>query len=262
MNDHNLDDLIIDTPTKKGGKVKGFLTITALFIVVLIVAIILTRIILKDPGEDHAALLENDTEIISPELTLQHTDEESKQDEIALSEMIKEEMEAPQKASETLSEKTTDTHTEKVAKKETVVNEEKQPESLPRTKTAATLKKPEKKPLISKASTAKKEHAGTAAETTSLPKVKAVTKQKPKKITPAKNEHNTFYIQVGSFSKAPSSDSRLITAIKKQGYRYKIITANGMKKVLVGPYKSRADVDRALARIRDLINKSAFVVKK
>jgi len=260
MNDHNLDDLIIDTPTKKGGKAKGFLTITALFIVVLIVAIILTRIILKDPSEDYTALLENDTEIISPELTLQHTDEESKQDEVALSEIIKEEMEVAQKASETLPEKTTDTHTEKVAKKETVANEDKQPESLP--KTAETLKTPEEKPLISKVSTAKKEHAGTATETTSLPAVKAATKQEPKRVTPDKNEHHTFYIQVGSFSKAPSSNSRLIATIKKQGYRYKIVTVNGIKKVLVGPYKSRADVDRALTRIRDLVNKGAFVVKK
>lgn len=262
MNDHNLDDLIIDTPTKKGGKVKGFLTITALFIVVLIVAIILTRIILKDPNEDHTALLENDTEIISPELTLQHTDEESRQDEVALSEIIKEEMEAPQKASETLPEKMTDTHTEKVAKKETVANEDKQPENPPKTKTAEMLKTPEEKPLISKVPTAKKEYAKRTAETTSLPAVKAVTKQKPKRVAPDKNEHNTFYIQVGSFSKAPSDDSRLISTIKKKGYQYKIITANGMKKVLVGPYKSRTDVDRALARIRDLINKSAFVVKK
>jgi hypothetical protein len=35
-----------------------------------------------------------------------------------------------------------------------------------------------------------------------------------------------------------------------------------MKKVLIGPYKSRPQVDKVINRVKDRINKSAFVVKK
>jgi len=72
MNDHNLDDLIIDNLEPKNTKTKSFLTIIALLIIVLIVAIVLTKIILKDPNAERLALEESHTEHISPELTLQN----------------------------------------------------------------------------------------------------------------------------------------------------------------------------------------------
>jgi len=71
-----------------------------------------------------------------------------------------------------------------------------------------------------------------------------------------------YYVQVGSFKKAPSA--RFISVIRNTGFKHKITraTANGTKKLLIGPYKDRASVDRALIRVRDRINKRAFVVKK
>jgi cell division septation protein DedD len=39
-------------------------------------------------------------------------------------------------------------------------------------------------------------------------------------------------------------------------------SSKGIKKLLIGPYQDRAAVDSALVRVRDTINKSAFVVKK
>ena len=76
MNDHNLDDLIIENIKPKNGKAKSILTIIALLIVVLIVGIILTKIILKDPNTDQIALEKENSEMISPELTLQNATKE------------------------------------------------------------------------------------------------------------------------------------------------------------------------------------------
>jgi len=71
MNDHNLDDLIIDDIEPKNSKTKSFLTIIALLIVLLIVAIILTETMLKIPNSDKLNFEDNNSEFISPELTLQ-----------------------------------------------------------------------------------------------------------------------------------------------------------------------------------------------
>ena len=242
MNDHNLDDLIIETPEQKYSKTKGLLTIIALFIVVLIVAIILTKIVLKDPDSDRAILTDNDTEIISPELTLQTTDDEDKEDEKALSTMIESEINGNEttSSSETQVEEVTPkpTEEEKVTPATPTVSAEK-----PKAKPTPTPKPPKAKEIV-------KIPAPVAK-----PVVKKTPKSKPKSAS-----HETFYIQVGSFSQTPSS--RLITTVKKQGYRYKVMRISGMNKVLIGPYTSREAVDRAIPRVRSLINKNAFVVKR
>jgi cell division protein FtsN len=253
MNDHNLDDLIIDTPQKQGSRAKSFLTIIALFIIVLIVAIILTKIILKDPEQSSAVLNETDTELISPELTLQSSSDENPAEEKVLSEMIE-------------SEQASDNGHNKIdapeepIKKETVTIEE----ETKREPTPVVKPKIPQKTAVSKLETATAEKA-EKKEIVKIPVTKPapqpIVKHKPKP-APAKTPQEQFYIQVGSFSKMPNSDSRLISALKKQGYQYRIIKINGMHKIMVGPYKSRPDVDRAIVRVKDLINKSAFVVKK
>jgi cell division protein FtsN len=254
MNDHNLDDLIIDTPSGQGSKAKSFLTIIALFIVVLIVAIILTKIILKNPEQNSATLSETETEMISPELTLQSTSDENQEEEKALSEMIENklgsdnshyEVEAPEES----------------IKQETVTIEEpKKHEPSPSVEPQTTPKTVAPKPQTAVVDKAEKK------EIVKIPVVKPVPQQpivkhQPKP-APVQAVQEKFYIQVGSFSKMPNSNSRLINTLKKQGYRYRIIKINGMHKIMVGPYKSRPDVDKAILRVKDLINKSAFVVKR
>ncbi len=248
MQDHNLDDLIIDTPTKES-KAKGVLTIIALLIVVLIVAIILTKIILKDPDADNAVLNDDTAAMIDPELTLENDTEEkaSEDDEAELSKMIESEINAPK---------------DKKVKEETVTIDEtpKTPDVAPKSVKAEPVPKAE--PLA-----AKKVEAPKKAEVVALPKD---TYSAPKKAEPAKPKKKPapatvtggFYIQVASYSNMPSKDSRLIKTLHKYHYTYRIMDENGMHKVRIGPYKSREAADRAIVRVRDLINKSAFVVKK
>ena len=94
------------------------------------------------------------------------------------------------------------------------------------------------------------------------PVTKPVKKPVAAKPVPKSVSTKRYYVQVGSFKKQPSA--RFVSVIRNNGFRYKITkrTADGTKKLLIGPYKDRASVNRALSQVRDRINKSAFVVKR
>jgi DedD protein len=256
MNDHNLDDLIIDTNEPKNNKAKSLLTIVALIIVALIVGILFIKTMQDEPKDTNIGLEENMSELISPELTLQSTPKvKAPKEEAKLSSMIEEELSTPAKTEE--------------IKKETVVIEEKvtvpqkseAPVSVP--KTAEVPQKPE----VTEAAPAKPAAAEKVVvpKSTYTPKETVKTETAPATSRP-KPSHTAaagqYFIQVGSFSQTPSA--RFLNTIKKHGFSYKITspTANGTKKLLIGPYKSRADASNALVRVKDRINKGAFIVKK
>jgi len=237
MNDHNLDDLIIDNIDPKNSKTKSFLTIIALAIVVLIVAIILTKIILKDP-QQQAVLEEDDTELISPELTLQHPPKTTITPKAPeKTETIKKEV--------ALGKKETSTHTS--AKPTTKKDKQKEIE----TKRLAN----EKKAKEEKDKRLQAQKAQAVAEQKALAKKEEIEASKP-------SNKEGYFIQVGSFTQTPST--RFLAVIKSSGFSYKITapSSTGTKKLLVGPYDSRNSANTALVRVRDRINKSAFVIKK
>jgi len=267
MNDHNLDDLIIDNIEPKNSKAKSFLTIVALFIVVLIVAIILTKIILKDPNADKLAFEENNSEFISPELTLQSvTEPKPTKKEPTLSNIMEAEPKAPAQAEKVQKEIIENTEkTVQTPQKPTVDTEIKK-----HIKEAAAAEVPEKKGTIVQKE-AKKENLKKeiVKETVPLPEKNMEKASKHPAVKSVKHESNTkpaagqiYYIQVGSFQKTPST--RFLGIIKNSGFNYKITspTVNGTKKLLIGPYRDRASADTALAQVKDRINKSAFVIKK
>jgi len=282
MNDHNLDDLIIDNIEPKNSKTKSFLTIIALLIVVLIVAIILTKIILKDPNAEKIAFEENNTEMISPELTLQSASEpetvpEPKKEEIKLSTIIENELNPPE-AVEEVAEETVEITKEVVEipvppKVETEVKKSAQEKEKLQKEydDARKARLAQEKATQEKAKQAKAEQKKAEAKKTVKPvpakiieKAKVKPAGKPLNV-PAKSKSSssqTYYIQVGSFTKTPST--QFLGVIKKSGFNYKITpkAANGTKKLLIGPYKNRASADSALSKVKDRINKNAFVVKK
>jgi len=279
MHDHNLDDLIIDNIEPKNSKTKSFLTIIALLIVVLIVAIILTKIILKDPNAEKIAFEENNTEMISPELTLQSAAEpeavpEPKKEETKLSTIIESELN-PQTPVEEVAQETVEITKEVIEipvppKVETKVKESaKEEERLQKEKEYNEIR--DARLEQEKAAQAKAEQKKAEAEKAVKPvpariiekaKVKPAGKpvNVPVKSKPASSQ--AYYIQVGSFTKTPST--QFLNVIKKSGFNYKITpkAANGTKKLLIGPYKDRVSATSALAKVKDRINKNAFVVKK
>ncbi len=270
MHDHNLDDLIIDNIEPKNRKTKSFLTIVALLIVVLIVAIILTKILLKTP-EDNGLKVEDDTSaMIAPELKLQEAPKKvgKPKDELSLSNIIEQEIKHPAAAPKKpkVIEKPKPIAKPKpvaapVPVKKEKISEEVLKETVTITKEYTQIPQPDKKPI--KVIKAPKPETKITPVTTEIPKPIAVPKKVPQPVTPPKAVANmTYYIQVGSFTKDPSA--RFLSVIKKSGFNYKITkpASNGVKKLLIGPYENRASVDTALVRVRDRINKKAFVVKK
>ena len=277
MNDHNLDDLIIDNIEPKNSKTKSFLTIIALLIVVLIVAIILTKIILKDPNAEKIAFEENNTEMISPELTLQSAAEpeavpEPKKEETKLSTIIESELNPPAPVEEVAKE-TVEITKEVVEipvppKAQTEVKKSAQEEEkLQKEYDDARKARLEQEKAAEEKAKQKKAETQEAVKPVPakiIEKAKVKPAGKPLNV-PAKSKSassQTYYIQVGSFTKTPST--QFLSVIKKSGFNYKITpkAANGTKKLLIGPYKNRASANSALSKVKDRINKNAFVVKK
>jgi len=77
------------------------------------------------------------------------------------------------------------------------------------------------------------------------------------------HDFGNFYVQVGSFAGSPKKS--LLTTITQAGYRYKIIEfpINGkeISKLLIGPYKQRAEAVVLLEDIRTHIQKDAFIAE-
>jgi len=263
MNDHNLDDLIIDTIAPKNNKTKSLLTIIALLIVVLIVAIILTKTLLKSPENSELIFEENLSETIAPELKLQEPTKEVKvakpKEEVSLSAIIEEKISAPEEVTQTaeVEEKevaATETVKETITKDETSAPEVTKPieketiQPAVITKPKAEVKKPITKPVVK-----------PSPKPSPKPVKKSVTKKPVSKSTTT----GRYYVQVSSFKSATPSN-RLLSVIKSSGFTSHISAPDrtGYKKLLIGPYKTRAEVDKARDIVRDRILKSAFVVER
>ncbi len=285
MNDHNLDDLIIDNIDSKSSKSKSLLTIIALAIIVLVVAIILTKTLLKDPNEKLSINNEDSTEMISPDLTLQNTiEKELTQEKLSLNKETKAEVKNISKKENLSKIESPDTSSDK-PKKETIVEKSIVEETKPKTiaitqdifddevETSTEIEAKEKKhalsqakkPVQKKATENKKQAVQKKTKQKSdVVKAKVTQKQKikPEEASTTIQRSGHYYIQVGSFRQSPSN--QFLSIIQKSGFNYKITpTSNsGTKKLLIGPYPSRMSVDSALPQVRDRINKGAFIVKK
>jgi len=108
----------------------------------------------------------------------------------------------------------------------------------------------------------KKEVVKPVTETIAEP---AVTKTVKKEVSQPKAKHNnTYYIQVGSFSKYKPNES-FLNSIHKQGYKYKYhkVTKNSktLTKVLVGPFFNEKEARKALRTVKSSIEAGAFITK-
>ncbi|MDD3591062.1 MAG: SPOR domain-containing protein [Sulfurovum sp.] len=285
MNDHNLDDLIIDDiQPNQSNKAKSFLTIIALAIVVLIVSIIFTKILLKDPKQDQLLFEQNETEIISPDLTLQSiTEPEGETSEPLIS---SEEGDLLDISEETVSQKVTEEVPAPATKETTEISEapqqavaqklevETEKEPVPAGMPKAEEEKPtdildtaeESVPLRTEPRTPEKSYQ----KTTPKPTGTTAQQPRPKPANPITRPHSKssegiqsggYYIQVGAFSTVPSK--RFLERISQNGFAYTITNKNprGLRKLLIGPYQDRSSAERALVKVKDRINKNAFLLK-
>lgn len=280
MNDHNLDDLIIEKiEPNKNKKAKSFLTILALAIVVMVVAIIFTKVMLNDSKEEQLLLEQVKTETVSPELTLQSIDEPK--EEIAKP-GIKTDMTPKEALAEPVLEKPKteiSLSESNITLDEPDTKEEGPKEPIQTQTTPAKVlpvkeepkKTAPKEPVQTQTKPAKKEPAAKVKKEivkTEAAQPQQTTQQqssrpanvitRPDQIK--KTESGTYYIQVGSFTSSPNQ--HILNTIKKNNFHYTIVKkSNGAKKLLIGPYKDRISAEKALVNVRDRINKRAFIKK-
>ncbi len=247
MNDHNLDDLIIDTIQPNNSKAKSFLTIIALFIVVLIVGIILAKSYSNNTDNAPLAFDDNSSVTIAPELKLQEPEKVAEpKDEPSLANIIEEKITEPEAPKEPVKVE------EPKPVKEAIVT----PVPEPKVETKTSLELPPTEPTQTHTTPA------VVKPEVKKPTTPKLVIKKPVVHTPKATPLKKYYVQVGSFKQNPSP--RFLSVIKSSGFRYLVSKpdAIGNKKLLIGPYKTRADVDKALKVVRDRIHKSAFVVQK
>ncbi len=223
MHDHNLDDLILNKPSRKRSGVKNFLTLAGLLVVILIAGIVLSRMILNDAAQTLVPQEIDDIGANNPELELKQPSERT-------SLRLNESDSAPSVSTRIELPKKPEAHVRQV------------PQQPKQTVVAHTDTKPKRH--ATKAKPAKQEKS-QREKTTTLPSEK----------------RDDFYIQVGSFSKTPPEKSLILQKIKRNRFSYIIRESRyGSKKVLIGPYKNRAEADRAIVEIRRRITPQAFVV--
>jgi DedD protein len=231
MRDNDLDDLILeDEESKSSNGLKNILTIVALIIIILIVAILLTKVILKEPKSDELAFEQTYNKTIDPELKLEKENNQTAQTIKAenLTVLIDEESNATEPKQETQ------------INEPTKIEEEKEASTQPST---SSLKEKE----MTTATVPSTIQTGTKIETK--------TTQTPKQTT----TKEIYYVQVGAYQNQPNK--AFLDVIQKSGYKYEIKKLNNKTKLLIGPYNSKEEASSALIRIKDRINKNAFLVQ-
>jgi len=98
-------------------------------------------------------------------------------------------------------------------------------------------------------------------EVATTPKAPAVQKKRVHKVATKKATTSIkYYIQVGSFSKY-EPNKKFLNSIKRLGYGYKYHKVGSLNKVLVGPFTTREEANRAKKRLRAKVEPGAFLVK-
>jgi len=235
----NLDDLILTDPEPQGKKSKGLLVILGLVVLLLIIGVILANMIFG-PADDINA-----------------TKEEIEQENIVLNN-------APQNLKAQKEELDPDLapldETPLVAANEQKPVEEKKNPQQPPQKEEETQQDDEQLPMILTPITREEPKAEVKKEVVNHPP-KPKPKPKPKPVERKRVVYGgsgNVYIQVGSFTKGPNQS--FITKIRKAGFKYRIKQYNnGIRRVYVGPFRSRAEAKRYLGIVKDKITPEAFI---
>ncbi len=231
---NELNDIILNKSTHNSNNKKLLLAVATLAIFLIIVVVIMNS--LKSEGTDNLPQA-----VLPPE-------------PVAQSDTLKDDplFEPVEVVEEDNSE---DLHLNEIAQK---LKKESLNEDKPEVITDEEVVVVEPKPLTPPSKTLK-----------AKPKAKPVKYTQATKPKPAYNEAKSitkgrFYVQVGSFTKFKPS-ATFIGKIKAEGfsYTYHKVNINGrdINKVLIGPFKSKTEANKARKKIRSTIEPGAFTIK-
>ena len=83
-------------------------------------------------------------------------------------------------------------------------------------------------------------------------------RETPKKVAMPKH---AYFVQVGSLLRQYKPNKKFLNSITKLGYKYSYHKVKNLNKVLVGPFNTRKEANRAKAVLRSKVVRGAFLVK-
>ena len=255
--DHNLDDLIIDDIEPAKSKSKSILSIAALLMILLIIAIVATRLFLGGNDQNATASEESQEVSIGPELKLDtsaDSPDADKKELEKLSSLMEESLidkEADSKKDLSLSASSQE---EQIKPETTQIDETAETTSQPVTNEQISEKPVKEENLTSQAATEESVHkTDIPTPETAVAEMKEPLPKKKDSLPKAVETSSAYYVQVGAFTKQPSK--QFLSVITKNGFSYKLKKG----KLLIGPYNNKAAAKRDLPKIKDKINKGAFI---
>jgi len=274
--DHNLDDLIV--PELKNNNYKNLLTILALLIILIFVAISFANTLIdtkeyKDKIENNETTTNTEKNTSIKPKTTKHSKEKIKEEKTNSLDNIfdndKNEMPSPideTKDTVELDDGYDVNYTTPIVKERVksinkpMKDVTKDVEDNVIQKHTKDIEKEIKKVIKPKEIIV---HRPKHIKKIEKPKVKSHHITKPHKtVEQHKNQKGSYYIQVGSFRNYPSK--RFLSVITNTGFKY-IVTnpnSNGIRRLLIGGYPSRAVANGALKRVKDRINKHSYIIKR
>lgn len=255
----SLDDLIISEnigSNKGSGSSKSILTMIGLVLAVLIGAILLTKVVLEEPQKPKIPLEEN----LTNSALVQTDMNESNLSDINESMMIESNTSMPvnEEVNTSIKEVSTSTNNNSVTPPPVVVPKKVVEKTIKKDSVKKLLPAKDKVNTQEATKTVKKDLNKTVSNAS---KTETTTAKQNTNTTKEQTNNETYYVQVGSFSNKPNDS--FISIINKNGYTHKVVTSqNGSSKILIGPYSGREKASVALVKIKDRINKSAFLVKQ
>ena len=121
--------------------------------------------------------------------------------------------------------------------------------------TVETIEEPAPAPIVVKKEKRPQPKAKVAKTT-----AKKVTKTHVKQAAKQTVATHAYFVQVGSFSKY-TPNKKFLNSITNLGYHYSYRKIKNINKVLVGPFKSRSEANKAKAILRKKVVSGAFLVK-
>ena len=255
MNKYDMGDLIIEDEDKREKKPKKILAIIALVIIILLAGMMIMKSFIGGDSDKKSEFKKSkniDKELEPVKSPIKMTKKGSNDDEDELKPISDDElpslpMPKEDKKSDSHSDSSSDTiamppiHHDSYKTKEV---EESKPQP----------KKEEKREIVSRPKHTKTVKHHAKPKNTSKPS--ELFKHSSSKSSSSKK---IYYVQVGSFGRAPTKD--YLNNIKSKGYHYKFFKSGNLIKVRIGPYGSYNEAKVKMSEIKSALGLDGFVVK-
>ena len=256
FSENSVEDILLDTSNTNNNKKKYIMLGLGLVLLFIITVLVIRLISNNDLKEELNTTNKPQREIINDEILNKMDSNEQYQKVIERKKALSE-------------SKNIDLKEKKDFNSMAVAQEEEN--NVPLVIDTPKVKTPTKRDLFGLDKEQSKEVTQTAKKV--VKEAKKVSQPKREIIVPPAKETNFtkkstgttgYFVQIGAFSRTPTKS--LLKDILSKGYSYKIykLTVKGKlyNKVLIGPYKTRADTIRNLSQIKsDFKNPNAYILK-